>query len=156
MTTPGRKLEKDSNLILRQFAELLIGQFIRDQKRKKKLETFPDGYFMSDEKGAYTCFICQRTTDAKDMWFDKYGYKCRECYSNVQKGVISKTLSKKRDSWFTDWEVSELLNIHPSTREKLIRQHKLNVINLKDSEGKIYERIFYKKDNPDLVEVTPK
>src|SRR3989344_7931956 len=142
------KNDVKNEIVLREFAELLLDTVMRDAKRKKRLLKSPNGYYMDDETETYTCFICHRNFNAEDIWLDKYGYKCRDCYNNVIKGVISKTLSKKRNLWCTDWEVTKILNVHPSTREKLIRQEKLKVIELKNSSGSIYERIFMKKENP--------
>jgi DNA-directed RNA polymerase subunit RPC12/RpoP len=143
--------DKDTDLLLRQLAEILLDQVVRDHKRKKRLEKAPEGYYMDDETGVYSCFICSRNFDAKDIWYDKYGYKCRDCQINVTKKVISNTLSKKRDLWCADWQVSQLLNLHPSTREKLLRKGDLKAIRLIDKDGSEYMRIFMRKDNPQLA-----
>ena len=145
-----KPLDEKSEIVLRQLAEILLDQIIRDHKRNKRLEKSPEGYFMDDETGVYSCFICSRNFDAKDIWYDKYGYKCRDCQDNVINKVISKTLSKKKDSWCSDWQVSQILNLHPSTREKLIRNGDLTAIELKDSKGAVYQRVFMKNKNPKL------
>lgn len=144
--------DRDTELVLCQLAEILVDQVIRDHRRNKRLEKSPGGYFMDDEIGVYSCFICSRNFDAKDIWYDKYGYKCRDCQDNVINKVISKTLSRKKDSWCSDWQVSQILNLHPSTREKLIRKGDLKAIKLVNKDGCHYMRIFMKKDNPQLID----
>lgn len=90
--------------------------------RKKRLENEPDGFFLEATEGSYTCGICGDSAYGNDMWWNLDGMRCRDCWRNIQEGVIPPLPLEKENVWIHDWELKHNYDIHPATARKLRKQ----------------------------------
>ncbi|CAN5128890.1 hypothetical protein BH11PAT4_BH11PAT4_1100 [soil metagenome] len=129
-----------------------------ENRRKKRLEKEPKGFFLEDGTGGnYTCSICGRSTPGSRMWWNGDGQRCADCWSNIKEGVIPSDLSHKNDkTWFQDSSISWTFDIHSATARKLQRQGILLGRELKLPEEKVYATIFLDKENLEFLENHPK
>ena len=130
-----------------QFCTLIIDMYREEKQKERKLEEFPNGYHLEDRDGQYSCRICARYIHGKDTWYDKYGLKCMDCQRNIDNGVIPGKICKDESLWFKNWQLKSDLGIHPQTAKKLVREGKLKVQNLLDSEGKTYFQVYLVSEN---------
>lgn len=56
--------------------------------RKRRLEKEPEGFFLNDGKGPYSCGICGQGAYGEDIWWTLDGLWCRNCWRNIKEGVI--------------------------------------------------------------------
>lgn len=136
---------------LTQFAKLLIDIFLEEKRKEKKLEQFPDGYHLEDRDGYYNCRICYKGVRGKDTWYNEYGLKCMDCQRNINNRVIPGEICKDDSLWFKDWQLKSDLGIHPQTAKKLVREGKLKVRELKDTEGKTYFKVYLVSENKEFL-----
>lgn len=124
--------------------------------RKRKLNEFPEGYFLeSEDDNNFKCSICDQWHRGRDTWYAKYGMRCDICQMNIQNGVILPKLCKYKKCWFSSEDIRYRYGIRASTMRKLIRLGELKGIELKDIDGKTYLTVFLKKDNKEFLEKYP-
>ncbi len=133
------------------FAEVIYEQAKRHYFRKQKLKKSPKGIHLEEDGSIFNCLICHRQISGKEGWWDEDGQRCMDCQRAIKEKLIPRSVLKDRDSWYADWELKSKFNIHPSTVRKLAREGKLKARLLRDKNGNIYEHIFIKKENPNLV-----
>jgi len=121
----------------------------REQQRKHRLKKEPGGFHVD---GTYSCRICHRDVSGDESWYDEYGLKCLLCTKAVKEGAVPPFVCKDRDSWYAMWELDSKFKIKHPTARKLIRQGKLKARIVAYQDGKPYEYVFLKKENPDLVD----
>jgi hypothetical protein len=129
-----------------------------ENTRKRRLEKEPDGFFLDDGQGPYSCGICGHGAYGKDMWWREDGLRCRDCWTNIQNGaipVLNLSSRKKRD-FFKDWEIQSNYGIHPATRGKLKREGLLRGRELRNEKGQIYYTIYLIDENKEFLKKYPK
>lgn len=131
------------------FAELALEVAKRDIQRKRQLQKEPGGFHITD--GTYNCMVCGVPVTGDQSWYDRYGVKCLLCQRAVNKGIIPGFVCTARDSHYGMWELKSKFNIISATARKLIRQGKLHARVVLTNDGKPYEYIFLKKENPQLI-----
>jgi len=131
------------------FVELLYKCAERDARRKRQLKKEPEGFHVTD--GTYNCMVCGRTVTGDESWYDQWGVKCLICQKAVKEGVVPGFVCKDHDSHYKMWELKDKFKIHPQTARKLVREGKLKARIVTTDDGKPFEYIFLKKENPSLI-----
>lgn len=131
------------------FAELLVDGYIRDEKRKKKLEEHPKG-FLLDGVG-YTCFICGSSTRENEAWYDKYGIKCLTCQKGIDRKEIPPSLAKFKDSWYSKYDMESRFNIKSPTLRKWIKEGIIKARTITNDGKGTHFQLFLIKDNKDFL-----
>ena len=131
------------------FAEILIKCAKRDFQRKQQLKKSPEGFHITD--GTYNCMVCGRAVTGEESWYDQWGVKCILCQKAVKDGIVPGFVCKDHDSHYKMWELKSKFNIHSQTARKLVRQGELKARIVTTEDGKPYEYIFLKKENPRLI-----
>ncbi|MCA9308166.1 MAG: hypothetical protein R3B92_00205 [Patescibacteria group bacterium] len=144
------KEAEDINNWLHKFANIVLDHAIAEHKRQKKLENDPKGFEL-EPSDYWDCPVCKRTLSGDNFWFDKHGRKCKDCQKMLNKKVIPVKILKDRNCWLTDWQITDRLKIHPATRDKLIREGKIIVRKLTDTQGAVYCRIYLKSENSQIL-----
>ena len=141
----------------RESAENLIGFFKvlyecaqKEHLKKLRLKKEPEGFHLTD--GTYNCLICHCQITGNESWYDRLGPKCLLCQKAVKDGVIPSFVCKERDSWYATWELESKFQIKHPTARKLVRQGILKARIVLADNGKPYEYIFLKKENPELID----
>lgn len=117
--------------------------------RTRRLKDEPDGFFLNDGGIGYTCGICRRTHNGEDIWWRLDGLRCRDCWRNIQEGVIP-VLDLDKEWWeeehFDKYDV-EKRGVKPSSIKKLRREGVLVGRDLKDDSGNTYWTVFLVSEN---------
>jgi len=131
------------------FFDLLMKIDWRNEQMKLRLKKEPDGFPMTD--GIHTCGVCGRQVPDGESWYDWWGVKCRLCQKAVKDGVIPGFVCAEKDSHYTTWQLKDYFGIAYQTAMKQVRQGKLTARVVLAENGKPYEYIFLKKENPHLI-----
>jgi hypothetical protein len=127
--------------------------------RKRRLKNEPEGFFLNDGGRGYTCGICRESHDGEDIWWRPDGLRCRDCWRNIQEGVIPVFDLRKEwwdEEYFTRFDVNYYYGAHPSSIKKLRREGILVGRDLKDEKGNIYETVFLVRENKKFLEDYPR
>lgn len=126
--------------------------------RKRRLEKEPDGFFLNDGKGPYSCGICGEGAYGEDIWWTLDCLWCRNCWRNIQEGVIPplKNRYDKDKIYFQSWQIKDNFGVHPATRGKLEREGLLKGRDLKNEKGQIYYTIYLVSENQEFLKKYPK
>ena len=127
--------------------------------RKRRLEKEPEGFFLNDGKGPYSCGICGEGAYGKDIWWNLDGLKCRSCWRNIKEGVIPTLKGGRYDKdsdWFQNWQIESDFGVHPATRGKLKRESLLKGRELKNEKGQIYFTIYLISENQEFLKKYPR
>jgi hypothetical protein len=135
------------------FFDLLMKISWRDDQRKRRLKKEPEGFPVTD--GIYTCGVCGRQVPEGESWYDRWGVKCLPCRKAVKDGVVPGFVCAEHDSHYKTWELKDYFGIAFQTAMKQIRQGTLKARVILGENGKPYEYIFLKKENPHLVHRYP-
>jgi len=160
--TPTSKIdpEKRAKYLHHNLVELarISGEFDGvEATRKRRLEKEPEGFFLDDGKGPYSCGICGEGAYGKDIWWTLNGLWCRNCWNNIKAGVIPPLKHRyNSDVYFQDWQIQDDFGVHPATREKLKRQGLLIGRDLKNEKGQIYYTIYLISDNQEFLKKYPR
>ncbi|MFH1909785.1 MAG: hypothetical protein ABIJ72_01145 [bacterium] len=168
MTLPPKAIEEFKEIYKKEYgkelsdveasesANNLVGLFkllwdcsIRDAKRKSQLKKEPEGFHITD--GTYSCMVCGCSVTGDQSWYDQWGVKCLLCQKAVKEGVVPGFVCRDHDSHYKMWELKDKFKIHPQTARKLVRQGELKARIVTTEDGKPYEYIFLKKENPHLI-----
>ncbi|HRN71081.1 MAG TPA: hypothetical protein PLS49_07935, partial [Candidatus Woesebacteria bacterium] len=128
------------------------------ETRKRRLEKEPNGFFLNDGGQGYTCGICYDSHGGEDIWWRLDGLRCRDCWRNIQEGVIPiLDLDKRRweKEFFTKYEITDKRGVHPSTIRKLRREGILHWRDLKRENGSIYYTIYLNSENKEFLKRYP-
>jgi len=125
--------------------------------RKRRLEKEPEGFFLDDGKGPYSCGICGEGAYGKDIWWTLNGLWCRNCWNNIKAGVIPplKHRYDKDNIYFQDWQIESDFGVHPATRGKLKREGLLKGRDLKNEKGQVYYTIYLISENKMFLKKYP-
>ena len=121
----------------------------RELQWKHRLKKEPEGFHLD---GEYTCSICHRQVAKDENWYDQWGIKCLLCQKAVKEGLVPGFACQHSDSRYTMWQLQDKFGIKHPTARKLVRQGKLKARIVPYADGKPYEYVFLKKENPDLVD----
>lgn len=126
--------------------------------RKRRLEKEPDGFYLDDGKGPYSCGICGEGAYGKDIWWTLNGLWCKNCRNNIKAGVIPplKYRYDKDNIYFQDWQIESDFGVHPATRGKLKREGLLKGRDLKNEKGQIYYTIYLVSENQEFLKKYPR
>ncbi len=126
--------------------------------RTRRLKDEPDGFFLNDGGRGYTCGICRRSHNGEDIWWRPDGLRCRDCWRNIQQGVIP-VLDLDKEWWeedhFDKYDV-EKRGVKPSSIKKLRREGVLIGRDLKDAGGNIYWTLFLVSENQKFLQDHPR
>ncbi len=126
--------------------------------RKRRLEKEPEGFYLDDGKGPYSCGICGEGAYGKDIWWTLNGLWCRNCWNNIKAGVIPplKHRYDKDNIYFQDWQIESYFGVHPATRGKLKREGLLKGRELKNEKGQTYYTIYLVSENQEFLKKYPR
>lgn len=136
----------DASLNLVGFAELIFEQIITDQQRKHRLKKEPNGFHLPDGE-IYNCCICYQQVSGYATWYDKHGIKCMTCQKALNNKVIPAYICTKRDSWLSDWQIQDKLNLYSATVCKMIREKTLKARIIYNDAGEKHFQLFIIKEN---------
>lgn len=127
--------------------------------RTRRLKNEPDGFYLNDGGLGYTCKICRRSHNGEDIWWRPDGLRCRDCWRNIQEGVIP-VLDLDKEWWeeehFTKFEVDYYYGVKTQSIKKLRREGVLVGRDLKDENGYIYETVFLASENQKFLKDHPR
>jgi hypothetical protein len=127
-----------------------------ERMRAGKLKNYPDGYFLKDSyDNWYTCGICGKSIKSKETWWDLNGKLCADCQRNIKEGVITVSLLKNRDEWFSAKTIYSQFGIRSNTATKMIQNNELIGRELTDINGRIYLTVFIKDENESFLKAHP-
>ncbi len=135
------------------FFEILYKQAQIEHSRKIRLKKEKvKGFFLDASEGPYTCGICKEVTPGNDIWWNLDGLKCRDCWRNIQKGVIPPlTYDSDDKTWIKEWQLQSDYGLHPATRGKLRREGILHGRDLKRKDGSIYCTVYLAEENKEFI-----
>lgn len=139
----------DASYRLAGLAEICFEQWQEDCRRKKQLEESPKG-FKLDGVG-YTCAICQQNTQEGENWYDKWGIKCTVCQKAIDKKKIPGSCAKKRDSWYSKYDLESRFNINRHALNRFIKQGILKPRIVPNESGKPHTYLFLIKDHKEIL-----
>ncbi|OGN03346.1 MAG: hypothetical protein A2651_02585 [Candidatus Yanofskybacteria bacterium RIFCSPHIGHO2_01_FULL_42_12] len=145
--TDAQASEAANNLV--NFFSLLYKLEIKDRQRKERLKKEPDGFILPND--GYTCGICHQYNQG-EKWYHWYGIACTVCRKAVANGVIPAFVGQHRESWYSTWQLTDKFGIKSPTARKLVRQGQLKARVILTEDGKPYEYIYLKKENPELID----
>lgn len=130
-------------------------EFIATERiRTRRLKDEPEGFFLNDGGRGYTCGICRNHHDGEDIWWRPDGLRCRDCWRNIQEGVIP-VFDLDKEWWeveyFDKYDI-EKRGIHPSSIKKLRREGVLVGRDLKGASGYVYWTIYLVNENKEFIE----
>lgn len=149
-----KKREKYAHHNMVQLAKLNAEFEVKERIRTRRLKKEPEGFYLNDGGRGYTCRICRNSHDGEDIWWRPDGYRCRNCWNNIQKGVIPMFKLDREH-----WQEKEFLlkhditcrGVHPSSIKRLRREGDLVGRDLKDENGYVYETVFLVSENKDFL-----
>ena len=130
--------------------DILLKMDRRDKERKTRLKKEPEGFPL--ESDGYPCSVCRNTMKVEDSWYDWYGQICLLCRRAIKENIVPTFVCKYSNSHFKTWELKESFGIHQQTAKKMVRLGELKARIVLNNQGKPYEYIFLKKENPQLVD----
>ncbi len=136
-----------------------LGEFAGiEETRKRRLEKEPDGFFLNDGKGPYSCGICGQGAYGEDIWWTLGGLWCRNCWRNIKERVIPRLKHRydKDNTYFQDWQIEDDFGVHSATRGKLKREGLLKGRELKNEKGQIYYTVYLVSENKEFLKKYPK
>jgi len=138
---------RDSAQNLVNYVGTLVEIDAKERARKQRLETEPKGFTL--EGAGRNCSLCGRSVYEGNGWYDKWGFKCMNCQSAVDKKKIPGSLCGdwKHEKCITDSSLSDKFDLHTQTIRKLIRQGKIIARQIPNGPN-----IIIRKDNPNLIE----
>ncbi len=119
----------------------------KENIRKRRLKDEPEGFFLESSESRYTCGICGENHYGEDIWWRPDGLRCRDCWRNIQKGVIPVLCLESRERDFVKQHQLSDYGIHPSTARKLKREGKLVGRDLANGAGQIYCTVYLVSEN---------
>ncbi len=126
--------------------------------RKRRLEKEPEGFFLNDGKGPYSCGLCGVGAYGEDIWWNLDGLRCRNCWRNIKEGVIPPLRHRYDEdkTYFQDWQIESDFGVHPATRGKLKREGVLKGRDLKNEKGETYYTVYLVSENQEFLKKYPR
>lgn len=125
---------------------------VKDQRRKNRLKKESDGFPV---ESAHTCIVCHTHIDSTNGWYDQYLQKCFPCRDAVRAGIIPPFVTYDHDSYFLTWQINRMRNIKTPTTRKMTREGKFVARIIPNKDGKPYDYVYLKKENPELARLDP-
>lgn len=145
-----------NNLV--QLARLCAEHEATERIRTRRLKNEPDGFFLNDGGRGYNCGICRRTHNGEDIWWRPDWLRCRDCWRNIQEGVIP-VLDLDKEWWeeehFDKYDV-EKRGVKSTSIKKLRREGALVGRDLKDTSGHAYWTVFLVNENEEFLKAYPR
>ena len=141
-----REFTDDERRRLADYFSLLIEIDQQEKVRYAKLKGSPKGYAMDGE--GRQCGLCFKSVYDNPGWFDKWGFKCLNCQSAVNKRKIPGSLcgDYRHEKSIADNALAIRVGVKVQVIRKLIREGK--IIGRRIPNGPY---IILRKDNPDLT-----
>ncbi len=132
--------------------EIIFKQAQIEHSRKMRLKKEKvKGFFLDASEGPYNCGICKEVITGNDIWWNLDGLRCRDCWRNIQEGVIPPLMYDSDDkTWIKEWQLQSDYGLHPATRGKLRREGVLHGRDLKRKDGSIYCTVYLVKENEEF------
>lgn len=129
-----------------------------DTTRKRRLEKEPEGFYLNDGKGPYSCGLCGEGAYGEDIWWNLDGLRCRNCWRNIKEGVIPplKHRYDEDNDYFQDWQIESDFGVHPATRGKLKREGILKGRDLVNEKGQMYYTVYLVSENQEFLKKYPR
>lgn len=138
----------------REATDNLVGYFsllnklaYRTIKLERRLKAEPDGFPV---EGQYSCLVCDRSIDETTGWYHEGGQRCLPCHKAILRGVLPSFVVWARESYYLPWKLADFGLKGPTVR-KMARTGELKARIILGENGKPYEYVFLKKENPVLV-----
>lgn len=128
---------------------MIYNFWVKDQRRKKKLEEFPKGFHL--EGVGYTCSVCRDSISNEETWYDKYGIKCLVCQKAIDKKIIPVTVAKNSESWYSKYDLESYFNIDRHAINRFIKAGILKPCIIPNPSGRPHAYVFLIKDNKDTL-----
>ncbi len=140
------------------FFGILYKQAQIEHRRKLRLKKEKvEGFFLESTEGPYTCGICRENIPGNDIWWNLDGLRCRDCWRNIQEGVVPPLKYDNDDKvWIKEWQLHSDYSLHPATRGKLRREGSLKGRDLKRKDGTTYCTVYLVKENKEFFKKYPK
>lgn len=126
-------------------ADILYKSWVEDQRRKKKLKEFPDG-FQLDGVG-YSCHICGYGTQAGGNWYDKWGIKCMVCKGSVDRGEVPAWVAAHKDGWYSKYDLESRFNMTTPVLKRWIKEGIIKARTITRDGTGVHVQIFLLSDN---------
>lgn len=128
-----------------------------EETRKRRLEKEPEGFFLNDGKGPYSCGLCGDNYYGKDIWWNLDGLRCRDCWRNIKEGIIPslKYRYDKYKNYFLDWELRSNYSLHSGTVRKIRKEGLLHGRDLKRQDGTTYCTVYLHEENKEFLKKYP-
>ncbi len=120
-----------------------------DSARERRLKKEPNGFQVD---GQYSCLVCGNSINPETGWYHWGGPRCLLCHKAIMSGAVPSFILKHRNSYFSTWYLAGAFKVRTVTIRKMVREGKLKAREILSENGKVYEYIFLKKENPELVE----
>jgi hypothetical protein len=128
-----------------------------ENMRKRRLVKEPDGFFLKEEEGVYTCSICSQNHPGKEIWWTPDSLRCADCWENVKNKIIPPlTWDHDNKIWFDSGDLQYDFSLHSSTIRKLQRLGELKGRDLKTKDGTVYFTAFLVSENKEFLKSHPK
>ncbi len=129
-----------------------------ENMRKRRLEKEPEGFFLEASEGPLTCTICGEHYYGNEMWWNLDGTRCKDCWRNIQEGVIPSLTPRYDDksNWFESWQIKSNHGVHPSSVRKLMKEGLLHGRDLKRQDGSDYYTVYLVSENQEFLKKYPK
>ena len=127
------------------FAKLLFDCWQDDQRREAKLVEHPKGFAL--DGAGYTCAVCGNGTAVGENWYDKWGIKCATCQRAIDRKEIPASLAKRRDSWYSRFDLESSFNLKGPTISAWVRKGILRARTVTGDGGGVHAELFLLKDN---------
>lgn len=140
------------------FAEMRGEQEGIDAVRKRRLEKEPEGFFL-DTDGYYNCGICYEGHYGNEIWWNLDGIRCADCWRNIKEGVIpslKKHLFYNESEWFSNSQIKDMFDVHPSSVRKLRKEGLLHGRDLRNGQGGTYCTVYLESENKEFLKKHPR
>jgi len=128
-----------------------------ENMRKRMLTKEPDGFFLKEEEGIYTCSICRQNRPGREIWWTPDSLRCADCWENVKNKIIPPlTWDHDHIIWFDNSDLQYSWSLHSSTIRKLQKQDVLKGRDLKTKDGSTYYIVYLVKENQEFINKYPK
>lgn len=134
---------------LRGYAELMLDLAIKEDQRKKKLESNPKGFHLEGE--GYSCAICGGSISKEETWYDKHGIKCLTCQSAIDKKVIPASAASNKESWYSVHDFEHHFFINRWGVRRLVKEGLLKPRIIPGPSGGVHYQLFFIKDHKDIL-----
>lgn len=134
--------------------EVLFEGHCNEQRRLERLKSEPKGF--PREAGTYTCCICRQTVSHEETWYDRSGTKCVVCQAAIDNKIIPRYVCKKKETWYSLWELSYYFGVKSQTALKFVRQGKLKIRTIRNASGTTHLHLFLLRDNPGVLPSKPR